>query len=382
MKFKLPDYDNCCVNLISSVAKHYGINTKHKTLPLVNKVLNKNFKNVVVLLLDGFGKELFNREFKNSQFFGKCYAQDLSAVFPSSTTPATVSFKTGYTPFEHGWWAHFLYFKEVGAAVNLYLNTDAYSREQTGLNHIAHTLMPYDTIHQRIYQKHKDDVRCYALCPTNCRDKDGITQITYESYEEMANYVKTLCQNDGKHYIYAYFDHPDSTEHKFGVYSTQAVQKLAEIEAITELMCKSCKDTLFLISADHGQTEVHEVRDITKYPDLCDCFSIAPSGGTRTMNFFVKSGRHAEFKKLAKKYFGDKFLIFSKKEVLSSGLLGKGTMHPKVDDTLGDFLIVPFSDCSLCYSTLFSQKQFVPLGGHGGLSPEEMTVPLFIYQNK
>lgn len=382
MKYKLPDYDNCCVNLIASVSKHFGIKSKHKTIPLVNKHLNKNYRNVVVLLLDGFGKELFNREFKNSQFFGKYYAQDLSAVYPSSTTPATVAFKTGYTPLEHGWWAHFLYFKELGGTVNLYLNTDAYSREQTKLNHIAYSIMPYRTIHERIYQKNKDDVRCYALYPTNCRDEDGISQITYETYDEMAGYLKTLCQSEGKHYIYAYYDYPDKAEHKYGVYSKETIQTLAEIEAITEMMCKSCPDTLFLITADHGQTEIHEVRDLAQYPDLCDCMLMAPNGGTRTMNIFVKAGRAQEFKKLANKYYGDKFVIFSKKEVLSSGLLGRGTMHPKIDDTLGDFLIAPIADCSLCYSTMYSQNRILPLGGHGGLSQEEMTVPLIIFANK
>lgn len=382
LKYKLPDYDNCCVNLIASVAKHFGISTGHKTLPFVDKLLLKNYKNIVVLLLDGFGKELFNRECKGKGFFGKCYAQDLSAIYPSSTTPATVSFKTGYTPYEHGWWAHFLYFKEVGQSINLYLDTNAYSKLPTKLSNIAHSIMPYESIHERIYNKHRDEVRCYSVCPTNCRDEDGITQITYDTYDEMANYVKTLCKNDGRHYIYAYYDQPDSYEHGFGVYSKEVAKTLAEIEAITQDMCENCKDTLFLISADHGQTEIHEVRDLTNYPDICDCFSMTPCGGTRTMNIFLKHGRQKQFEKLAKKYFSDKFLILSRKQILQMGLLGKGQEHYKIDDTLGDYLIAPISDCSLFYSTLYHQPTKLPLGGHGGLSEEEMTVPLMVYENK
>lgn len=381
-KYQLPDYNNCCVNMISSVAKYFKINTMHPTLPIVDKALKQKFRNIVVLLLDGFGKELFNRRCQKDGFFAKCYAQDLSAVFPSSTTPATVAFKSGYTPLEHGWWAHFLYFKEVGTAVNLYLNTNAYSRAPTGLNHIAHDLMPYNTIHERIYKKHKDTIRCYALCPTNCRDEDGITQITYESYDEMAQMVKTICQNDGQHYIYAYYDYPDKIEHKTGPYSNETAQKLAEIEGVTELMCQSCPDTLFLISADHGQTEYNEVRDLANYPDLYDTLLTAPSGGTRTTNVFVKAGRQAEFKKLAKKYLGDKFLILSKKEVLQSNLLGVGKPHYKIDDTLGDFLVISIADCGIFTNSLYRLPQVVPRGGHGGLTKEEMTVPLFIYKNK
>jgi len=335
-----------------------------------------------VLLLDGLGKELYNRKCSKDGFFAKHYVQDLSAVFPSSTTPATVAFKTGYTPLEHGWWAHFLYFKEVGTTVNLYLNTNAYSKEQTGLNHIAHNIMPFLTIHERIFEKQKGKVRCYALCPSNCRDLDGITQMTYERYDEMATLVKTLCQTDGQHYIYAYYDYPDKYEHKHGPYSAAVGQMLGEIEAITETMCNECPDTLFLISADHGQTPVGEVRDLRKYPDLYDCLSMAPSGGTRTTNVFVKQGRYAEFKKLANKYLGDKFLILSKKQVLDMGLLGKGTPHPKIDDTLGDFLIISISDCGIFTTTLYNLPAILPLGGHGGLTKEEMTIPLFMYKGK
>ncbi len=382
MKYKLPDYNNCCVNFISSIAKYYGIDTQHPTLPSVDQSLKNKPRNIVVLLLDGFGKELLLRQCRQDGFFAKHFVQDVSAVFPSSTTPATVSFKSGYTPLEHGWWAHFLYFKEVGATVNLYLNTDAYSHASTKLNHIAHDLMPYATIMDRISDIHRDDVRCYALCPPECRDEAGITQITYDTYDEMTQYVSTVCQSDGQHFIYAYYNLPDSVEHKFGPYSREVGEALAEIEVLTELMCQKCPDTLFVISADHGQTAVHEVRDISKYPDLYDCLSMAPSGGTRTMNVFVKSGMHSRFKKLARKYFGDKFLILSKKQVLSMGLLGTGKPNPKIDDTLGDFLIVSVADCGVHCSTLFNLPIILPLGGHGGLSSEEMTVPLFIYENK
>ena len=368
--------------MISSVAKHYGIKTQHKTLPIIDKELKQKYRNIVVLLLDGFGKELFNRQCTKNGFFQKHYVQDLSAVFPSSTTPATVAFKSGYTPLEHGWWAHFLYFKEIGTTVNLYLNTNAYSHAPTGLNHIAHNIMPYSTIHERIYNKHKDDVRCYAICPTSCRDLDGITQITYDSYDEMATFVKTVCQSEGRHYVYAYYDLPDKYEHKFGPYSNEVGQKLAEIEAVTQMMCENCPDTLFLISADHGQTPTNEVRDLRKYPDVYDCLTTAPSGGTRTVNVFVKAGRTAEFKKLANKYFGDKFLILSKKQVLDMGLLGDGTPHYKIDDTLGDFLLVSTADCGIFTTSLYNLPATLPRGGHGGLTYEEMTIPLFIYKNK
>ena len=41
MRIEFPDYNNCCVNLMNSVAKHFGLKAEHNTLPIVDKELQK-----------------------------------------------------------------------------------------------------------------------------------------------------------------------------------------------------------------------------------------------------------------------------------------------------------------------------------------------------
>ena len=47
---RLPDYDNCLVNLSNSILKKFNVETTAKTLPLADKFLEKKYKNGYVIL--------------------------------------------------------------------------------------------------------------------------------------------------------------------------------------------------------------------------------------------------------------------------------------------------------------------------------------------
>ena len=61
MRKVLPDYNRCLVNLSQSILKHFGVKTSANTLPEVDAMLEKGYRNVVVLLLDGMGVETMER---------------------------------------------------------------------------------------------------------------------------------------------------------------------------------------------------------------------------------------------------------------------------------------------------------------------------------
>lgn len=377
-----PDYENCCVNILSSVAKKFGVKTGHSTNKLLDKQLRKNYKNIVIILMDGMGKHILERNLPSSSFLRSNFIQEISSVFPSTTTAGTMSFKTGLTPLEHGWLSLFLYFKEVGEAVNLYLNTNAYSRKPVVQQHVAQTILPYNNILSQIEEKQKGKVRAYSICTMESRDMYGISQITYDSFGEMCELIKTLCSTEEQKVIYAYHPNPDNMMHKFGPYSKQVVEELLNIDAELSCLYDNCEDTLFIISADHGQTEVNEVVDIADYPDILRTMLMPPTGGPRAANFFIKSEKHKEFEKLIKKHFGNKFLLFSKKQVLENKMFGVGKPHNKIDDFLGDYWLVSIDNANIVCSTLYHLPTKQPYGGHGGLTWEEMCLPLILAGKK
>ena len=55
MEYCRPDYDNCIVNLSNSILKAFGAETSAPTLKMADKLLEKEYKNVVGLLMDAMG---------------------------------------------------------------------------------------------------------------------------------------------------------------------------------------------------------------------------------------------------------------------------------------------------------------------------------------
>lgn len=49
----LIDYQNSIVNLACSILEHFGAESEHSTLKEVDELLKDQYKNVVILLLDG-----------------------------------------------------------------------------------------------------------------------------------------------------------------------------------------------------------------------------------------------------------------------------------------------------------------------------------------
>ena len=68
-KIVLPDYKNCIANLPNSILKKLGLPTNGDTLPLLDKYLQKDYKNIVVILLDGMGKAIIERHLKTEGSF-------------------------------------------------------------------------------------------------------------------------------------------------------------------------------------------------------------------------------------------------------------------------------------------------------------------------
>ena len=54
----LPNYEHSILNTITSILKYYNVKTKHKSLEVLDNKLNKHFKNVILIILDGMGEHI------------------------------------------------------------------------------------------------------------------------------------------------------------------------------------------------------------------------------------------------------------------------------------------------------------------------------------
>jgi hypothetical protein len=167
--------------------------------------------------------------------------------------------------------------------------------------------------------------------------------------------------------------------HYHGVTSNEAKDVMKDIERNLKHLTSKLKDTLIVITADHGMVDTENVI-LNDYPDICDCFIRPPSLESRVVTFAIKNNRQVEFAKLFNKYFGTDFKLYTKAEFMASGLLGSGTPHPKVDDFIADFVAISTSAKSLHYILNDIDKTKL-IGEHAGISEQEMKIPLIFIEN-
>ena len=101
MKLLYPDYNNCIANLACSVLKYFGAQAPNKTLAMADELFKNQYKNVVVLLLDGMGRNIIEKNLDSDGFFRSNLKGIYTSVFPPTTVSATTSIDSGLFPNQH-----------------------------------------------------------------------------------------------------------------------------------------------------------------------------------------------------------------------------------------------------------------------------------------
>jgi len=382
MKITYPDYKNSSVNLSNSILKHYNLKTNHPTLQIVDEALAKNYKNVVLLILDGLGTNLMQQHLAADAFLRKHKVKDITSVFPATTTAATTSLLTGMVPAEHGWLGWDLYFKSVDKTVTTFLNTIKDKAGKQAANyHLAQTELPITTIIDQINHSKAasgywlspfaDDVLAAAVKPDA---KKFINLIDYDlnNLDILFDNIKTLCTTAEQKFIYAYSLEPDSLMHQFGTNDQRITEIINYLDKKTAQLSKQLDDTLLIITADHGHITAGEYFFLNEYPKIKKMLRRQTSIESRCVNFFIKASKHADFEIEFNKNFSDYFILYTKQEVKDNQLFGPGIPHEKFETFLGDYLAVAISDKSI-----MDQRVVNPLKGtHAGVLAAETVVPL------
>ena len=340
---------------------------KTKRLPICDELFKKQYKNIVVLLLDGMGVSIMEKNLKKTGFFRKYLAASYSSVFPPTTVAATTSIDSGKYPVEHCWLGWDCYFKEIDENVTVFRNLKSGTEEPVADYFVAGKFCGYENMVSQIQTAGGQAYYSSPHAYPNPGDFDAVLER-----------VEHLCKLDGKKYIYAYWNDPDYTMHRKGCFGKDSVEVLREIEKKVEVLSEKLEDTLLLITADHGHIDGKNAC-ILDYPKLMECLVRMPSIEPRTLNLFVKDDYREQFVSEFKKEFGEKFLLLTKEEVRQKKLFGPGTEHPRFEEMLGDFLAVAIDDLSI-FNTIEEKEMF--MGVHAGMTKEEMEIPLIVVERK
>lgn len=194
----------------------------------------------------------------------------------------------------------------------------------------------------------------------------------YVDVEDLYNKIETLCNEEGKKYIYAYDTEPDHTMHELGTEAQEINEIVKNINSKVEKLSKNLKDTIIFVVADHGHKNVENIM-LEDYPDIVDCLAQNTSIEPRAVNFFIKKNKKHKFEVLFNKYFSNDFDLYNKEDVINSNLFGEGKENEIFRDVLGDYLAIAKTNKTLLYGGSEILKS-----QHAGYTDDEIYVPLIV----
>lgn len=399
--FVYPQYQsNCISNIPNTILGLFGAKGAPAS-PLTPR-LNldaKHYRKIVLLVVDGLGFNQYLNHYQTNPFLkrlpeaGEVFP--LTSVYPSQTTNALTTLNTGLTPQQHGLFEYFIYLKETGII-------NALRFERIGTKKSRLTDQGYDprimynggNIQQKLEAEgiktyiHMHESNASAACTKLVFEGSTIIP-SYKTSDAIVKLRKSLEQNSGSAYFFVHLETLDTISHEYGPESEEydaelrAITFLLQKELVEKITLQAAKETLLLVTADHGEVQVDPQQ--TTYlrldsPSIRNAEigkhrkKIMPTGSPRDIFLHVKPQKLEETKEALQQSVGHKAHIVEMQEALKSGLFGYGETSNDFLERTGNLLVLPFAGETIWFEHRSGRKIRL-LGQHGGLSPDEMLVP-------
>lgn len=404
-KFLYPKYDGQSLpNVISTAMQVLGVDNG-KT-PIKKEFYNEHIgldgiNKVVVVALDGFGYRLWTDYSNDKGFFGRIAKDGLlipiTSVFPSTTAAAITTINTGLTPLEHGLPEWILYMREIGMIINTLPFSAYMSEKYTSLMDLGvDSKILYDG--STIYEKLSEEgVASYTITTKGISEsaytrliKRGSIGNSFIHPSDAVIKLRHILESEkGPAYMNIYMDNIDSATHNYGPFTEESrgeidsISNIFKTQLLDKIGSKAAKETLVIVTADHGHTSadpsrtafMNDDRKLAGFLASDKGSKILPTGSPRGVFLHINKEDIDEAQQHLSEKFKGVAKVVKSKDAIAHGFFGTGKPHKKFLDRAGDLLILPKDHEAIWYEHIKGRKPHY-LGVHGGLSKNEMLVPL------
>jgi predicted AlkP superfamily pyrophosphatase or phosphodiesterase len=356
---------------------------------------------VVLFLVDGFGWRFVER-FQDAPFIKRLTRagtlEKLTSQFPSTTAAHLTAIHTGQPVGESGVFEWFYYEPLVDRVIAPLLFSFAGDKDRDTLKLLvdAKKLYPTKTIYNSLknsgVESHVFGIRDYTPSTYSNVVTKGAKLESFKTLSEALINLGILLEKQTKPtYVPLYFDKIDGLCHEYG---PDAPQTEAEIETFLFILehyftriFAGKKRILFLMTADHGASEVDP--KTTVFLNTNPRFAgverflksnrngelLVPAGSARDMFLYVKDDLLDEAQTFLASRLKDKAEVVKVGELMAEGYFGP-TISPEFRGRVGNLVILSHRYESVWWyvKDKFEQKYY---GHHGGLTPQELGIPLF-----
>jgi hypothetical protein len=363
---------------------------------------------VVLFLIDGFGWRFFDK-FQESPFLQFATREGsvtrITSQFPSTTAAHLTTLHTGLPVGEHGVFEWIYYEPDLDAVIAPLLFSYAGTSERDTLKPAGvkpRSLFPASTIYKLLKKKGVVSTifqhREYTPSTYSKMIFSGAITRGYRSLPEaLVTLSRMLAESNPPAYFVLYNEKIDAVGHEYG---PDAPQTEAEIMiflmTMEQIFLKALtgihKKILFLLTADHGQVETDPQTTIfiNREPRFTgfDKFlrldrqgkPIVPAGSPRDFFLYIRDGMVEEAQEFLTPRLEGKAEVRKVIELMQLGYFGP-VISPIFKARAGDLVILPYRGESVWWyeKNKFEQKF---RGHHGGLTKQEMEIPLLMWEMK
>ncbi|WP_428608784.1 alkaline phosphatase family protein [Sedimenticola sp.] len=379
-----PDYHGGSIaNLMSSIAQAMGgWETGYPPLSQLNGERLREVRNLVLLVVDGLGYRYLKEQAPDSVLFSHC-VDSLTSVCPSTTATAIPTFLTGLPPQQHGLTGWFTYFAELGCIVTVLpyctrLGRMPIDERLLSPRQLSGVLPIYDRIEAQSHLVVPDWIastsfnRAFSGRATPRPYRGGMSGM-FKGIQSAVNAGK------GRNFIYAYWPEFDSLSHEYGVASGEVARHLDELDkGFAELLERlRGTDTQLLVTADHGfiDTTPERTLRLSHHPELAQTLMMPLCGEPRFAFCYVHPDRRERFEHYVNEQLSESVTLYPSAQLLQEGRFGLGEAHGRLADRIGHYALIMKKNYIIT-SELPGEWPLNHIGVHGGLSSEEMYVPL------
>ena len=406
-RFIKPRYDSYCFSNIPATIAWLLTGQGQSALPLdVFGDLPTRYDAVIFLFVDAFGWRFFERYAEHYPIIKTMATEGvvskLTSQFPSTTAAHVTSIHSGLNVGQSGVYEWYYYEPLVDDIISPL--RFAYGRDKTTNDTLQRSgvppaaFFPQQTVYQllqaqgvspHVFQPQQTAHSTYSEIV--CR---GATIHGYASLPEALASLGTLvtAQETGPAYYFLYFDRIDSMGHVAGPTSQRFDDAVKDFfTGLDELFYQQVRGkagkTLLMLSADHGQVDVNPQTTFylnQQIPELARSFKtnaqgapLVPAGSARDMFLYIQEDQIAACVATLQQRLEGKAEVYPVQELLARGFFGSQAPTPELLGRLGNVVILPYNYESVWWLEAGVYDMSF-LGHHGGLTPQEMEIPLFL----
>jgi predicted AlkP superfamily pyrophosphatase or phosphodiesterase len=337
-------------------------------------------RNIMLLVIDGLGHEWLLAHRPDGPL-ARHVRDRMTSVFPSTTATAVTTFLTGTAPQQHGITGWFMYFHELGTVLTVLPYQTRYGTPVPSVP--AHELLEPLPVFDRV------KARSHLIAPDrivhsefNIAYRGAARSHGFKSLGQLLETMTNLARAGGdRTYVYGYWPELDRLAHEHGIESREALAHLAELDTAFGAFLDSIvgTSTTVIVTGDHGfiDARADQMIEVGMHPELSRTLSLPLCGEGRAAYCYVHADRRQQFVAYVAAHFEEYVELKESSALIEARYFGLGPPHPRLHERIGDFTLI-LRERALIRQWLPGESRYVHIGVHGGMSAEEMYVPLIV----